>query len=336
VAQDGRDLDMRHEAGEMYPAAERLRATLQRRAVRPVADHHQLRARGDPPECLQQRADVFLRGQAPHVGDPRPGQAGKRIRRRLGEQCRVVAGRDHVHAVGWYPVVAQQPGGRRGQRDHRLHAGQQPPLRHAADCPQHMAARCRRAERMPHAEMKCDDDRAAMAAGRDPGQRQGGQVLAAVHVDQVHPPAAQRMRRGQRRPGLPQHRDRQAGPDHLAVRAELDPVGRTGQPRRHHELADAQAVQAPGQLGDMVLHPADGVVADRARRQLARLEDRTQAQYPQHSFMLADGMPPCAASGQPTGIPAQAGTALRSQAGVASACRRYFADLTRAGSTVRG
>lgn len=230
MAQDRRDLDVRHEPGEMHPAAKRLRAALQRRAVRPVADHHQVRALSEPPERLQQHADVFLRCQAPHVGDPRPGQAGKRIRRRGGEQRRVVPGRDHEHAVGWYPVLVQQPGSRRGQRDHRIDARQQPPLGHAAHRPEHVTARRRRAERMPHAEMQCGDDRAPVAEGRDPGQRQDGQILATVHVDQVHSRASQRMRRGQRRPGLPQHRDRQAGPDHLAVSAEPDPVGRASQP----------------------------------------------------------------------------------------------------------
>jgi hypothetical protein len=62
---------------------------------------------------LQQRADIFLRRQPPQVGDPRPGQAGKRIRRRRGEQGRVISGRDHVHAAGRDPVAAQQPRGRR-------------------------------------------------------------------------------------------------------------------------------------------------------------------------------------------------------------------------------
>jgi hypothetical protein len=61
VGQHRQDLGVRHEPGEVHPAAEPLRAALQRRAVRPVVDQQQLGARGQPGERLQQRADVLLR-----------------------------------------------------------------------------------------------------------------------------------------------------------------------------------------------------------------------------------------------------------------------------------
>ena len=72
----------------------------------------------------------------------------------------------------------------------------------------------------------------------------------------------------------------QSGPPGHAP--EPDPVRGPGQPRRHHQLADTQPVQAPGQLSDVVLHPPDRVVGHR-RRQVARLEHRTQPQHPQHA-----------------------------------------------------
>jgi len=65
-----RDLDMRHEPGDMHPAAGPLRASLQRRPVRAAADDQQLRARGQPRERLRQRAGIFVRRQPPR-GDAR-------------------------------------------------------------------------------------------------------------------------------------------------------------------------------------------------------------------------------------------------------------------------
>ena len=67
------------------------------------------------------------------------------------------------------------------------------------------------------------------------------------------------------------------------MRPEPDAVRGPGQPRGHHQLGHAQPVQAPGQLGGMVLHPPDRVVGHPGRRQLPRLEHRAQPQHPQHA-----------------------------------------------------
>jgi hypothetical protein len=241
----------------------------------------------------------FLRRQPPQVGDPRPGQAGKRIRRRRGEQGRVVAGRDHVHAAGRYPVAAQQPRGRRGQRDHCGHAGQQPPPRRVPGRPQHHAARCGRAQRMPHAQVHGGHHRAAVAQRREPSQRQHGHILAAMHMDQIHPPGAQHMPHRQRRPALPQHRYPQAGPDHLAVSPEPDPVRGPGPPRCHHQLANAQPVQAPGQLSGVVLHPRSGRRPPRPASDRAARKPNTGAAPAACRSCWQTAHPGAAASGQP-------------------------------------
>jgi len=87
--------------------------------------------------------------------------------------------------------------------------------------------------------------------------------------------------RRRRRPGLPGQRRAQAGPRHLPVPAEPGPAGWAVQPGGEHLLADSHPVRAPGQLGRVVLHPADDVVPRRALVQRGRLEDRAQPQHPQ-------------------------------------------------------
>ena len=104
-----------------------------------------------------------------------------------------------------------------------------------------------------------------------------------MHTDQIHPSATQHMPHRQRRPALPRHRHPQAGPDYLAMRPEPNPVRGPGQPRRHHQLADPQPIQAPGQLSEVILHPPDRVVGHPGRRQVPRLEHRTQPQHAAHA-----------------------------------------------------
>ena len=72
---------------------------------------------------------------------------------------------------------------------------------------------------------------------------------------------------------------------------ELGPVRGPGQPRCHHQLGHAQPVQAPGQLGDMVLHPPMGSYATQAgvRSRGSNTEHRRSTRS--RPLMLADSAP---------------------------------------------
>ena len=111
-----------------------------------------------------------------------------------------------------------------------------------------------------------------MPPRRQPGQRQDRDVFPAVPVHHVNRGAAQCQRGGQQRPCLPGQPRVHAGPHHLPVLAEPGADGRTVQPGGQDQLAGAHPVQASAQLGGMVLHPADGVVARRPPAQRGRLE----------------------------------------------------------------
>ncbi len=103
-----------------------------------------------------------------------------------------------------------------------------------------------------------------MAARREPGQRQHGQNPrrnahgpgpSGRRPAQAAPPAAPIPAAAPAPAGRPGSPGRRPGPG---------PVRRPGQPRGHHQPGHAQPGQAPGQLGDVVLHPPTGSQATQA------------------------------------------------------------------------
>ena len=119
-----------------------------------------------------------------------------------------------------------------------------------------------------------------MPPRRQPGQRQHRDVLPAVPVHHVNRGAAQGQRGGQQRPRLPGQPGVHAGPHDLPAPAEPGAAGRAVQPGGQDQLDGAHPVQVPAQLGGVVVHPADGVVARRPLAQRGRLEHRAQPQHP--------------------------------------------------------
>ena len=171
----------------------------------------------------------------------------------------------------------------RGQRDHRGHAGQQPPLRRAAGSPQHHAARCGRAQRIPHAQMHGGHHRAAVAAAPR-ALASGATATSSRNAHGPDPPA--------RRPA---HAAPPAAPSPAAAPG---PAGRPGSPGREPRTgpcprARPAAMSPPagrrrggpgtGSAQRRGSASPDRVVGHPGRRQVPRLQDRTQAQHPQQA-----------------------------------------------------
>ena len=223
--------------------ARRCSAGRSGRRRRPAAGRPRAAARTPPAACRHLSAAPAAPGRRPAAGagretdPPRP--------RRTGPGRSRAGSRAHGRPVSRRRAAAGRPtGSARSPRPCRAAATAPPRLRPPA---------ARRRAGWPGAAHAARSDArwpppAAVAQRREPGQRQHGHILAAMHMDQIHPPGAQHMPHRQRRPALPQHRYPQAGPDHLAVSPEPDRVRGPGQPRCHHQLAQDAAMVSPLRL----------------------------------------------------------------------------------------
>ena len=132
---------------------------------------------------------------------------------------------------------------------------------------------------MAEARVDGEDEGKPVEAGDRESDRKNGEVLAEMDVDEVGP-CGGRLREKERRNAieLAKTADGNADTNEAGALAEaLEP--RRARPRRGHDgLGDAAPVEDAGQLGGVVLQPADGVEGPPPpfERRRGRLEDRAE------------------------------------------------------------
>ena len=254
-------------------------------AQRAVADDDEVdvgrheRVRGDGVER------PLLVGEAPGEQHARVRHVGRRVGVRPGEQAGVEARRHHVDAGGVDAVLDGGAGGGLGEDEHGVGPAHDAALERRAEHGERAAAAG--LDRARQAAVQGDDERHPRPPGDGLGQRQDGEVLAlvGVHEAQVRdegPAQADQLAHGVRRPQLAQRAQRRPGAHDRRRPPEPGARARGAEPRRQHVLPDAEPVEAAGELGGVVLHPADRVVrrgVGAGERLGRRLEDRAQAQH---------------------------------------------------------
>jgi hypothetical protein len=226
VPQHRRDLGVGEEPGEAHSPGQRPGLPLGGLPVRAIAHDEQARRFPDLAEGLHQRADVLLPGDPADVGHTGPGQVGERVGRDGGEQVRVIPRRDDPDPAFWQAFAQETVHGRPGEHDHHVRPGPHAAFREAARQPQQGGPRRGHPQRVPHARVDGDHQRAGVPPRCQPGQRQHREVLPAVRVHQTDQAAVtERQPRRRQCPGLPGQRHVHAGPRHLPVPAELAPAG---------------------------------------------------------------------------------------------------------------
>jgi hypothetical protein len=284
VPQVGRHLLVRGEPSRWTRsrAGEAATAGVHLRPQGTVADHDQVDLGTQQGVGRDGVERSLLVGQAPGEQHPRVRHVRGRVVERAGEQLGVEAGRHDVHAGRVGAVLDGRLGGELGEDEDRVGAAHDAALDGRAD--QGERASAPRLDRARHAAVERDDQRHARAPGDQLGQRQHGEVLALVGVHQPEvggdgPPG--QLAHGVGGPQLADGPQPRPGADHGRRPAEAGPGARPAEARGEDVLGHPEPVQAAGELGRVVLHPADRVVrrgVGPCERLGRRLEDRAQPQ----------------------------------------------------------
>jgi hypothetical protein len=261
------------------------RGALHAGALGPVADEHELRARGPhPPRRLHERLDALAADEAPDEHDARvSGDAGERAVRRVGERHRVHAPAHDPHGPA-ARVVRQAAGEPRGVDEGRGGPPHGAPLDRSAEDPQDDAARIAALQGVGEAAMDGDHDGQPPRPRGERGDGQDREVLAEVRVHDVGVTGEQRREDGGRhRVQLARLAHRQAHAHDGGPRREALHPGGARRAGGEHDLGDAAGGELARQRARVLLHAPDRVEPRSAvvQRRGGRLEHRAETEHAQ-------------------------------------------------------